>query len=261
MLIVDRIQAGSQLADPATAPITEPFGRHVEVCPAQRASVAAAGSARLVGRLCVPDDPVGAVVFAYGSGRGITGARNRYVARYLYRHRFATLMLDLLTDPESIDRHAVFDIALLGHRLLDAAAWLSEQPELSRLPRGYFGAGTGAAAAVWAAAEQDARVDALVLLSGRPDLAGRSRLASVRAATLLVVGARDAAVLDLNRRARSQLHCENQLFVVSGADHAFEDPRALAVAAGLIEDWLSSHLAPGSASVPAESAASGAAHR
>jgi putative phosphoribosyl transferase len=206
------------------------------------ARIASGGSALLTGVLATPRDPVGAVMFAYGSGTGTAGMRNQYLAQRLYRQGMATLLLDVLTEPSSIDRRAVFDIGLLGRRLLDATEWLREQPGLDRLPHGYFGAGTGAAAAVWAAGERDCEAAALVLLSGRPDLAGSRRLAAVAAPTLLIVGARDAAVLDLNRRARLRLRCVNRLLVVPSADHRFTDPRSLAVAARLAEDWFTDCL-------------------
>lgn len=207
-----------------------------------RVQVHSGDSTRLPGLLAVPRNPVGVVVFAYGSGTGTAAARNRYVAQYLYSHGIATLLLDLLTEPPAIDRRTVFDIGLLGQRLLDACAWLRGQPTLNRLALGLFGAGTGAAAAVWAAAEPGSDVAAIVLLSGRPDLAGSRRLAAVAAPTLLIAGARDAAVLDLNRRAKLRMRCANQLLVVPGADNRFDDPRNLAVAVRLAEDWFTSCL-------------------
>ena len=213
-----------------------------EIAEGRPACIASGESEHLIGVLAVPRDPVGAVVFAYGSGTGTAGLRNRYLAQRLYHQGMATLLLDVLTEPSSIDRRATFDIGLLGRRLLDATEWLRGQPGLDRLALGYFGAGTGAAAAVWAAGESGCEPAALVLLSGRPDLAGSRRLAAVAAPTLLIVGARDAAVLDLNRRARLRLRCVNRLLVVPSADNRFTDRRSLAVAARLAEDWFTSRL-------------------
>ena len=213
-----------------------------EIAEGRPARIASGGSEHLTGVLAVPRDPAGAVVFAYGSGTGTAGLRNQYLAQHLYQQGMATLLLDLLIEPSSIDRRAVFDIGLLGRRLLDATEWLRRQAGLDRLPLGYFGAGTGAAAAVWAAGEPGCEAAALVLLSGRPDLAGSRRLTCVAAPTLLIVGAHDAAVLDLNQRAKLRLRCVSRLLVVPTADNRFTDRRSLAVAARLAEDWFTTRL-------------------
>ncbi|MGY1747557.1 phosphoribosyltransferase family protein [Blastococcus sp. SYSU D00695] len=201
------------------------------------------GTARLPGRLTVPPDAVGAVVFAHGSGSSRHSPRNQRVAAVLRDAGLATLLLDLLTPAEEGDRGRVFDVALLAGRLGAAASWVRAQPVTRHLPQGWFGASTGAAAAIWAAAEPDAGVAAVVSRGGRPDLAG-ARLALVRAPTLLVVGGRDGAVLALNARAAARLRCEHRLAVVPGATHLFEEPGALGAVAGLTRNWFLAHLAP-----------------
>jgi putative phosphoribosyl transferase len=204
----------------------------------------AAGRVRLPGRLDVPERARGIVAFAHGAGSSHTSPRNRYVAQQLGRAGLGTLLFDLLSDDEAVDRRAVFDIDLLARRLAHAVAWLREQPWAADLPLGLFGASTGAAAALVAAAEPDARVAAVVSRGGRPDLAG-SHLAAVTAPTLLIVGSRDHTVLELNRRAQARLRCESRLVLVPGATHLFEEPRALAVVAGLARDWFTEHLRGG----------------
>jgi putative phosphoribosyl transferase len=201
-----------------------------------------AGGARLAGRLTVPEQPRGIVVFAHGSGSSRHSPRNRFVAQVLNRAGLGTLLFDLLTRQEELDRANVFDIELLGGRLGEVTGWLSDHAAVSHLPIGYFGASTGAGAALLAAAQPDTRVEAVVSRGGRPDLAG-PWLAQVRAPTLLIVGRLDRAVLELNRQAQAQLRCENRLAVVPGATHLFEEPGTLAVAAGLAQDWLNTHLA------------------
>lgn len=198
---------------------------------------------RLGGRLTVPAGARGLVVFAHGSGSSRHSPRNRHVAEVLQQAGLATLLFDLLTTVEERDRANVFDIGLLGRRLAAAHAWLARQPDLGGVPVGYFGASTGAAAALWAAAEPGADVAAVVSRGGRPDLAGE-RLAAVRAPTLLVVGGRDPVVLDLNRAAQARLRCESRLDVVPGATHLFEEPGTLQAAAALARDWFVRHLAP-----------------
>ncbi|MEX2031538.1 MAG: phosphoribosyltransferase, partial [Dehalococcoidia bacterium] len=159
-----------------------------------------------------------------------------------------TLLFDLLTTDEEVHRGNVFDAELLGHRLTGVTRWLAAQPQVAGLPIGYFGASTGAAAAVWAAGEPDSNVRAVVSRGGRPDLAG-PRLALVRAATLLIVGGADQVVLELNRDAARQLRCEHQLAVIPGATHLFEERGALAHVALLAREWFSRYL--GSAAQPA----------
>jgi len=203
--------------------------------------VVRAGAARLGGRLVVPPGAVGVVLFAHGSGSGRRSPRNRSVADALNRAGLATLLFDLLTEEEAADRANVFDTALLAGRLADATRWLLARPGAESLAVGWFGASTGAAAALWAAAEPDSPVAAVVSRGGRPDLAG-PRLPAVTAPTLLVVGGDDAAVLDLNRRARAALCCENRLAVVPGATHLFEEPGALEAVADLAAAWFTRYL-------------------
>ncbi len=201
-----------------------------------------AGRARLGGNLQVPPDATGIVVFVHGSGSSRHSPRNRFVASFLAEAGLATLLFDLLTPDEERDRANVFDIELLASRLRDVHRWVRARPELARLPIGYFGASTGAAAALWAAAELGDEVGAVVSRGGRPDLAG-PRLGDVRAPTLLVVGALDDVVLGLNEDAHRRLRCVRSLAVVPGATHLFEEPGTLQAAAGLARDWFLTHLA------------------
>lgn len=200
-----------------------------------------ATGAVLAGRLAVPEGAVGIVLFAHGSGSSRHSPRNRAVATELNRAGLGTLLFDLLTETEAADRAHVFDTPLLAGRLTGATDWLAGRPESDGLPLGYFGASTGAAAALWAAGDPGSPVAAVVSRGGRPDLAG-DRLAGVRAPTLLVVGGRDALVLDLNRRAGSLLRCENRLAVVEGATHLFEEPGALEEVAELATSWFTGHF-------------------
>ena len=201
-----------------------------------------AGPDWLGGHLTVPDDATGIVVFAHGSGSSRHSPRNRYVASVLNQARLGTLLVDLLTTAEEHDRANVFDIDLLADRLVGVTRWLRSQPDASQLPIGYFGASTGAAAALWAATEPGADVAAVVSRGGRPDLAA-PRLAAVTAPTLLIVGGHDDVVLDLNRRAQALLQCESRLDVVPGATHLFEEPGTLQDAAELARDWFTNHFA------------------
>ncbi|MFJ5829293.1 phosphoribosyltransferase family protein [Streptomyces sp. NPDC093089] len=201
----------------------------------------AVGGVTLAGRLAVPDGAAGIVLFAHGSGSSRHSPRNRAVAEVLNRQGLGTLLFDLLTEAEAGDRAHVFDTPLLAGRLAFATKWLAEQPVATGLPLGYFGASTGAAAALWAAADPECAVSAVVSRGGRPDLAG-DRLAGVRAPTLLVVGGADALVLDLNRRAASLLRCENRIAVVEGATHLFEEPGALEEVAELATSWFAGHF-------------------
>ena len=201
-----------------------------------------AETATLPGSLAVPADASGVVAFAHGSGSSRFSPRNRQVAGVLHESRLATLLFDLLTPLEERDRRNVFDIALLADRLAAATSWLEVEPALSRLPIAYFGASTGAAAALWAAAE-NSDIAAIVSRGGRPDLAG-PRLADVGAPTLLIVGGRDEVVLRLNRNALGQLACEAELRVVEGATHLFEESGALEEVASLARGWFLRHLTP-----------------
>ena len=203
-----------------------------------------AGSARLEGHLSLPADGRGVVVFAHGSGSSRHSPRNRYVAAELNQSGRCTLLVDLLTSEEEADRAKVFDVALLARRLLDVTRWLRDRPDTRGQPVGYFGASTGAGAALWAAAEPDAHVAAVVSRGGRPDLAA-PRLALVHAPTLLIVGGRDDAVLDLNRAAQVQLRAPSRLEIVPGATHLFEEPGAIERVAQLASDWFATHLVDG----------------
>ena len=191
----------------------------------------------LIGRLTIPAAPLGTVVFAHGSGSSRHSPRNRYVAGVLNDAGLATLLVDLLTVEEEMDRSHVFDVRLLAERLGDAARWTSAQPEVPSSGVGFFGASTGAAAALRAAAQPDCRVSAIVSRGGGPDLAA-PLLSTVTAPTLLIVGGRDEDVLALNRRAQAELRCESLLTVVPDATHLFEEPGALEIVAGLARDWF-----------------------
>jgi putative phosphoribosyl transferase len=201
-----------------------------------------AGAVRLGGHLTLPEDATGVVVFAHGSGSSRLSPRNRYVATVLNDAGLGTLLFDLLTVEEELDRSNVFDISLLARRLVGVTGWLRTQADLAGLPIGYFGASTGAGAALWAAAEPDAGIAAVVSRGGRPDLAG-PRLGDVGAATLLIVGGLDDVVIELNRQAQAQLRCENRLVIIAGATHLFEEPGTLQAAAEVARDWFTSHLA------------------
>ena len=185
---------------------------------------------------------VGVVVFAHGSGSSRHSRRNQFVAGSLQASGLATVLLDLLTDDEANDRRNVFDVELLARRLRHAGDWArsTSDPPLAALPIGYFGASTGAAAALIAAAH-DQRVAAIVSRGGRPDLAGQS-LEHVVAPTLLIVGGADTEVLSLNRDAASHLLCEHELVVVPGATHLFEEPGTLEQVAHLACEWFLDHL-------------------
>lgn len=205
------------------------------------------GDVTVPGRLTLPDHARGVVLFAHGSGSSRHSPRNRAVADVLNRAGFATLLFDLLTSDEAEDRANVFDIGLLGRRLLAATRWVASQPEASPLAIGYFGASTGAAAALWAAAECEHRIAAVVSRGGRPDLAGE-RLGQVTAPTLLLVGSQDPQVLRLNHEAASQLHCEHRVSVVQGAGHLFSEPGTMEAVTDLATDWFVHHLASAHAS-------------
>ena len=199
----------------------------------------------LDGSLELAAEPVGVVLFAHGSGSSRHSARNRYVAAALRERGFATLLMDLLTrEEEQVDlvtRHLRFDVHLLADRLAGAAYWLAEQPATRALPAGYFGASTGAAAALVAAAEEPERGFAVVSRGGRPDLAGNA-LAQVRAPTLLIVGERDETVIELNRDAQARMRCETDFAIVPGATHLFEETGALEDVAALAAAWFERHV-------------------
>jgi putative phosphoribosyl transferase len=209
-------------------------------------TIEAAPGLLLSGDLAMPRGAPGrgVVAFAHGTGSSRLSPRNREVARALNEAGFATLLLDLLTPREETDRANVFDIPLLARRLVAATRWLRRQPETAQLGLGCFGASTASAAALHAAAELGGGVGAVVSRGGRPDLA-QERLAEVVAPVLLIVGGADEAVLELNRRAQRQLRCENELIVVPGATHLFEEPGALGRVARHAIDWFTRHLGQG----------------
>ena len=200
----------------------------------------------LEGTLSVPQDATGVVLFAHGSGSSRHSPRNRLVAGELQQAGLGTLLFDLLSaDEERVDARTGelrFDIGLLARRVIAATDWLSEQAATDGLPIGCFGASTGAAAALVAAAERPDAVHAVVSRGGRPDLAGEA-LVRVRAATLLIVGGNDEVVLELNRQAQRQLQAETKLEIVPGATHLFEEPGKLERVAELARDWFTRHLA------------------
>jgi putative phosphoribosyl transferase len=203
--------------------------------------VVAVDGVHLGARLTVPPDAHGVVAFAHGTGSGRRSPRNRHVAEVLVEAGFGTLLLDLLTPAEETDRHHVFDIDLLATRLRGASAWLAGERLTAHLPLGYFGASTGAGAALVAAAAEPERVRAVVSRGGRPDLAGDA-LTRVVAPTLLVVGGRDETVLQLNRRALARMTCPKALEVVPTATHLFEEPGTLDQVASLATSWFGHHL-------------------
>jgi dienelactone hydrolase len=209
-------------------------------------------SVNLEGELSLPQNSRGLVLFAHGSGSSRHSPRNQFVARMLHASGMGTLLLDLLTlQEERVDlqtRHFRFNIGLLAERLIYASRWLEESTEWisnqahpEHLRLGYFGASTGGGAALMAAAALGSRVGAVVSRGGRPDLAGPA-LAEVKAPTLLIVGGRDAQVIELNKDAYAQMTCEKVLEIVPGATHLFEEPGALDKVARLAADWFQRHL-------------------
>jgi putative phosphoribosyl transferase len=229
-------QVRDLLAGAAREPRPTAAGRDEEV-------MVRAGALELPGHLTLPEDATGVVVFVHGSGSSRHSPRNRFVASVLNQAVLGTLLFDLLTTDEEADRANVFDIGLLADRLTRVTAWLRGQPWAHDLAIGWFGASTGAGAALWAAAEPGADVAAIVSRGGRPDLAG-DRLSAVRAPTLLIVGGLDTTVLDLNRSAQARLRCPTELVVVPGATHLFEEAGTLATAANAARDWFRRHLRP-----------------
>ena len=207
----------------------------------------AAAPVTLEANLTIPEKARGVVLFAHGSGSSRHSPRNRHVARMLNKVNLATLLIDLLTpEEEMIDArttHLRFNIGLLAERLVAATDWLTQYPDTRHLRVGYFGASTGAAAALVSAAELPQVVGAVVSRGGRPDLAGPA-LAGVQAPTLLIVGGNDYVVIRLNQAALAQLRCEKRLVIVPGATHLFEEPGALDEVARLAREWFEHHLAP-----------------
>lgn len=197
------------------------------------------------GDLTIPPDACGVVLFAHGSGSGRLSERNRFVAKSLNALSLATLLIDLLTEEEEQEErfteHHRFDIGLLADRLQSASRYLADDPAIAALGLGYFGASTGAAAALVGAVANAPLVKAVVSRGGRPDLAGDA-LPRVEAPTLLLVGSNDAAVVDLNRKALQQLPCKKELVVIPGATHLFEEPGKLEEVARLAGGWFTRHL-------------------
>jgi dienelactone hydrolase len=214
-----------------------------KAAPREEEVVIRAGGTALAGLLTIPPAATGIVLFVHGAGSSRHSPRNRSVAAVLQHAGLATLLLDLLTSDEEREHSAVFDVRLLADRLGAATEWVASSSELVSAPVGYFGASTGAAAALWAAASAECRVAAVVSRGGRPDLA-TSRLPAVHAPTLLIVGGRDQAVLEANRKAQAELRCENDLVVVPGASHLFEEPGALDTVSALARDWFVPRLSP-----------------
>lgn len=209
-------------------------------CPMREVEIPS-GSRRLSGFLVVPPHATGVIAFAHGSGSGRLSPRNQFVARTLQDAGLATLLLDLLEPEESDDREKVFDIGLLADRLQSAANWLRQDSDTKTLPLGYFGASTGAGAALVAAAQEPNGVRAVVSRGGRPDLAG-DFLPQVKAPTLLIVGGEDDVVIDLNEQALELLGCPKEMVIVPGATHLFEEPGTLEEVARLARAWFLRHL-------------------
>jgi putative phosphoribosyl transferase len=199
----------------------------------------------LNGNLNIRDNALGVVLFAHGSGSSRHSPRNRYVAEVLNTAGFATLLLDLLTaEEEAVDqhtRHLRFDISFLAQRLLAATDWLNQNPDLKALKIGYFGASTGAGAALMAAAEHPHHLAAVVSRGGRPDLAGAA-LPEVSTPTLMIVGGNDVPVIGMNENARAKMTAETKLEIVPSATHLFEEPGTLETVAKLAADWFKEHL-------------------
>ena len=206
-----------------------------------------AGPVTLEGSLGIPNSAGGVVLFAHGSGSGRHSPRNRYVARVLREANLATLLIDLLTeDEEEVDLRTTrlrFDIGLLARRLVGATDWLEQNPDTEQLRIGYFGASTGAGAALVAAAERPDEVGAIVSRGGRPDLAGDA-LPLVKAPTLLIVGGNDEPVIGMNEEALARMRAVKRLQIVPGASHLFEEPGALEEVARLATVWFARHLGP-----------------
>lgn len=209
---------------------------------AQRPVRVAAGDVLLQGDLGLPAPTQGIVLFAHGSGSSRFSPRNNFVAGELFNARIGSLLIDLLTPKEDADYETRFDIPLLTTRLTAATAWLQQYPATQALKIGYFGASTGAAAALQAAAESENAVAAVVSRGGRPDLAGASFLAKVSAPTLLIVGGYDDVVIQLNEEAYAQLHCKKEMIIVPGATHLFEEPGTLEQVARHAAVWFKRYL-------------------
>jgi putative phosphoribosyl transferase len=201
-----------------------------------------AEAVEMEGMLVVPANARGIVLFAHGSGSSRHSPRNNYVASVLHDHRIATLLLDLLSVAEDLNYQTRFDIPLLTRRLLVATQWVQAHPATHTLLTGFFGASTGAAAALQAAAKLGTAVGAVVSRGGRPDLAGKRELESVKAPTLLMVGAKDLEVIELNREAYDHLRCNKKMNIIPGASHLFEEAGTLNAVAQMAAQWFDLHL-------------------
>ena len=199
------------------------------------------GAATIEGALTLPADATGLVLFAHGSGSSRHSPRNNYVAKVLNQKKLATLLMDLLTPDEDRNYETRFDINLLTSRLVTTTEWVQRYPQTGSLPTGYFGASTGAAAALQAAAAMGTAIRAVVSRGGRPDLAGAD-LGRVRAPVLLIVGGHDFGVIELNEEAFAQLICTKELAIVPGATHLFVEPETLENAASLAAEWFEKYL-------------------
>lgn len=204
--------------------------------------VVAAKDANLEGTLILPENAGGVVLFAHGSGSSRLSPRNNCVAEILNDAGFATLLLDLLTRQEDLDYEMRFDIELLTGRLLEATSWLQSENRTRQMKIGYFGASTGAASALKAAAKLGKSISAVVSRGGRPDLASPEELAHVVSPTLLIVGSRDGTVVELNREAFLYLACEKEMKIIPGASHLFEEPGKLEQVATAAKDWFRRYL-------------------
>jgi len=201
-----------------------------------------ADHAKLEGELVLPPSATGVVLFAHGSGSSRFSPRNTYVAGVLQQRGIGTLLFDLLTREEDRDYETRFDIALLTHRLLAATEWVQSEAKTRSLRLGYFGASTGAAAALQAAAKMGNKIAAVVSRGGRPDLAGEVALSGVTAPTLLIVGGADLGVIELNQEAYALMGCEKKLIQIPGATHLFEEAGTLQLAADDAADWFEQYL-------------------
>jgi alpha-beta hydrolase superfamily lysophospholipase len=201
-----------------------------------------ADNVHIEGMLELPANARGIVLFAHGSGSSRHSPRNNYVARILHSGGMGTLLMDLLTSEEDMDYQVRFDIPLLTHRLLAATHWLQTEQQVKHLPIAYFGASTGAAAALQAAAVLGNKIKAVVSRGGRPDLAGVDDLSMVISPTLLLIGGLDDVVIELNQEAYSHMHCTKHISIIPGATHLFEEPGTLETVASLASDWFKQYL-------------------
>jgi putative phosphoribosyl transferase len=225
---------------------TSPAGMRLRARPRGASRAVTIPPLGLPGTLTLPEQAAGVVLFAHGSGSSRLSPRNIFVADGLHAAGIGTLVFDLLTEHEAEDRTQVFDISLLAERLLEATAWIASERETETMKLGYFGASTGAAAALVAAASSPWAIAAVVSRGGRPDLAG-DIVRRVASPTLLIVGERDSRVLELNRRAFRELRCEKLLRVVADATHLFEEPGTLDEVVDLACNWFEQHFQAASA--------------